>query len=271
MDVMKKLLLYYATIVFIAILYISCKKNDTIVPLPDFNNSNKGCLVTNTSDLSGFGAYDLAFTYNARGNPETFAGFLQISYDNKGRLLRQQNDGDNYVQWEYDDDNTFLPAFSYNYANGIRTGTQFFTYDEQGRMVKSDRIYVNNYAQGEVIWEYTYDIKGNVQTIMQKGETVPLFKAISYDDKPNSTGANQWIKYILNDPGSGYLALNYLLFSANNATEWSLADNFFATAPTVNCYYTYNAGGSVTRDSVVFHDPVNGEFYDIQTNSFNCP
>lgn len=274
---MNKLISYYLVVFFLVIFYTSCKKTEEIIkpPAPDFNKPNKGCLVTKTGDTLGFGAYNLDFTYDSKGNPETFAGVLKITYDAKGRLYRQLNNVNsdkNYVQWDYPDDNSFLPESSNSYLNGILTATSIFSYDDLGRLVKSDRIYVNGYAAGEYIWKYAYDTKNNVQTIIQEGIATPIFQAKTYDDKPNFTNANQWIKYILDDPGSGYILLNYSLFSANNATQWLIADKAvgFDTPLTVDCIYKYNPTDFVIKDSIVFRDPVNGDFSDVQSNLFKC-
>ena len=266
---MKKLTIYCLQAILCSIMIYACKKTDTkpATEPSDFNKPNNGCLLNEAASIQS--NYDLLFTYNAKDNPATFAG-LPISYDDKNRLVKIQYSARTYREWEYKD-NTFLPAQSKVFTGNALVETDIFTYTNAGLLTKYDNIYANQYSAGEFIWQLSYDAKGNVTTINQPGATAPVFQATAYDDKPNFTNANQWVKYILLPSEAGYFNFPYLLFSANNATKWLLNDtrNGFIN-PGIESYYQYNHKGFATKDSTIFHDPVNGDFTAVQTNSFTC-
>ncbi|MFZ1305834.1 MAG: hypothetical protein WAR80_08340, partial [Ferruginibacter sp.] len=145
-----------------------------------------------------------------------------------------------------------------------------YTYDNARKVIKTNLLYAYGASQGEIIWKYTYDANNNIQTIIDPVSGDTIIKVKSYDNKPNFLWGNQWIKYILNDPTSGYFPQNYFLFSVNNPLEWSINDNRSGLIiPVVNAYYTYNSKGFAIKDSVVFRDPA-GDFEGVQTSVFTC-
>lgn len=270
---MKKLAFYcLLSLACISIIY-ACKKTETKpAPVPDFNKSNNGCLLSEATDASI--GIDFPITYNAKGDPATFAGSA-ISYDSKSRLSKIQYSSARYREWVYND-NTFLPSRSNFYSDGGLAGTIIYTYDSSGRIIKYDAIYTSS----ENVWQINYDTKSNVSTIIVADEKGPIsgfgvgdtvYKAKSYDGKPNFANANQWVKYMLPLPEMGYFLNIYLVFSANNATEWSVNDRFNAFIfHSEQAFYQYNNKGFAVKDSIISKDPVYGDYTDVQVNSFNC-
>jgi len=267
---MKKIVFYLTALALISFIH-SCKKNDGVTIPPDFNQPNGSCIVTQTSDAAGFGLFgDLDFVYDVKGNPLKLNDFVTYSYDAKGRLVKDSSS--QYTLTITYNDETFLPSATYRRltSNNALVQTILYTYDNAGKVIKTNVLYVYGTSQGEIIWKYTYDNKNNIQTIIDPVSGDTIIKVKSYDNKPNFLGGNQWIKYILNDPTSGYYPMNYFLFSANNPLEWSINDNSGGLiVPVVNAYYTYNNNGFAVSDSVVFRDP-GGDFAGVQTSAFTC-
>ena len=238
---------------------------DSVKAAPANPGKPGSCLLTETKDDQGL--YDITFTYDAKGNPATVSGG-QISYDYKARLAKVQYNSTYYREWKYTD-NTSLPAISNVYNAGALVETDRFTYNGQGL---PDKVDENNYQTGEFTWQYDYDANGNVADI-SRTDGGGWFYASGYDDKPNFTGANQWVKYILLAPELGYSispaqsVYPYLLFSKNNARTWTL-----------NSYYYYFAGYQYNDKGFAIKTGTSFRFFGLttifdghsQTNSFNC-
>ncbi|MBK8520698.1 MAG: hypothetical protein WAT20_15495 [Ferruginibacter sp.] len=267
---MKKIILYLSAIALISFIQ-SCKKNDAVPGPPDYNQPNGSCIVTQTTDAASLGLFgDLDFVYNANGNPRSLNGFVTYSYDTKGRLVKDSSS--QYTLTITYKDETFLPAATYRRVTSTNALVQtiLYTYDNARKVIKTNLLYAYGASQGEIIWKYTYDANNNIQTIIDPVSGDTIIKVKSYDNKPNFLWGNQWIKYILNDPTSGYFPQNYFLFSVNNPLEWSINDNRSGLIiPVVNAYYTYNSKGFAIKDSVVFRDPA-GDFEGVQTSVFTC-
>ncbi|MCY7293753.1 MAG: hypothetical protein LH615_16370 [Ferruginibacter sp.] len=265
----KTIFLFLITLTLICVQ--ACKKNEVVAIPPDYNQPNGSCIVTQTSDAAGLGVFgDLNFVYDAKGNPLLLNGFVTYSYDAKGRLIKESST--QYTLTITYNDETFLPSATYRRftSNNALVQTILYTYDNAGRVIKTNLLYVNAGVPGEIIWKYNYNTGNNIQTIIDPVSGDTIIKVKSYDNKPNFLGGNQWIKYILNDPTSGYFPMNYFLFSANNPVEWSINDNFGGLIiPVVNAYYKYNSKGYAVSDSVVFRNPA-GDFSGVQTSVFNC-
>jgi YD repeat-containing protein len=239
-------------------------------------------LITETNDNQ---AYDIKISYDNSGNPVTVTGNIfgftinsAVSYDTRGRLLKITYRPTAYREYVYND-NTFLPAECKVYQPQVNSNSNvielveddLFTYNSTGLMTKYDVLYTNSYQSGEIVWQYAYDSNGNLTTITRPDQSTAVYNATGYDNKPNITGANQWLKYILLDPNNGYNFYYYLLNNTNNATNWTLNDpNASAFNPKILSYYQYNSKGYAIKDSTVFFDPVNGNYTDVQINSFTC-
>ncbi len=225
------------------------------------------------------------------GDPDSlsFDGFPAFyRYDENGRLIKavfgptQYGDNRSYFDYAYND-NTFLPSSLKYYSplNGGLLVTLNFLYDDKGQMIRIDNINAQRpfYNSSE---NYTYDQKGNVIKVVKaasNGGTVydiPFteYEVLSYDNKQNFLGGNQWLKYIF-----FYTQLHdyeFMMFSKNNVVDWLWrpeAYSFYSP----EAYYLqsnidYNHQGFANKVNIRFFDFYGSENYFefARTSSSTC-
>ncbi len=117
-----------------------------------------------------------------------------ISYDNNGRLLREEFFPDDYKDW-----------YDYSYDSNGNLIVKTWSDNDEGILEKASYVYTDNILTQEV-WEnyadgnlegkviYTY-VKGNVAKIVESGESGEIEATWSYQYKYDSR--SNWIEQIV--------------------------------------------------------------------------
>ncbi|MHA6250281.1 hypothetical protein ACXYMU_20270 [Pontibacter sp. CAU 1760] len=264
----SRLLLFFA----LTVVSMSCDRDDIYLP-PSYNHPNGSCLVTeSTDDIMGF---SYVFTYNAQGDPVTATNTI-ITYDSRDRLIKADYSAgatSYYREFRYSD-RSYLPSSSRLYYQGDLVQTELYSY-ERGRLAEIDKTGVFQSVHFNRVYRITYNGNGNVKTITQSDQEEPLYEGISYDNKPNIFGGNQWLKYLMFASESGYFLYQYQLLSANNPTQWTLNNEDGGLKFTASSSYEYNEEGYAAKNTTLLQAPnIGGDGVDeltgTQINTFNC-
>ena len=280
------------------IFYSSCKKTEpgnepftkeTLSAQRSYDVPNRHCLPTHLED-DAFG-YSVDLFYNDMGDPDSlsFNGFpATYRYDKNKRLIKavygpeQYGDTRSFYDYAYND-NTFLPSSLKYYSplNGGLLVTLNFLYNKKGQMIRIDYINAKRpiYNSSE---NYTYDQKGNVIKVVMAASNggtiydIPFteYEVLSYDNKQNFMGGNQWLKYMF-----FYTELydyEFMMFSKNNVVDWLWRPEaysfYFPEAYYLQSTLDYNHQGFANKVNIRFFDFYGAENYFefARTSSSTC-
>ena len=262
------------TTVFISIccilLTMSCKKGLDYLA-HNYDQPNAECITTHAEEVDGLDGYSFDVTYNTNGDPATLTSYGQVSvmeYDNKNRLIKYSFDNGAHLDYNYKD-KTFLPAIVhyYNPDYGGLLAIDSFKYNYKGEMIK--RIVVNaqdpSYNQSSV---YEYDNHRNVKKVITMadngGTNIPApyveFEVTKYDNQYNFMSGNQWMKYIL--LYSNYQNYLFMMFSANNALDWTIGEPSGLYPVHITSDVKYNQQGFINKQTLHITDDEGTDYTD---------
>ena len=262
------------TTVFISIccilLTMSCRKGLDYLA-HGYDQPNAECLVTHAEEVDGLEGYSFDVTYNKNGDPATLIGngFKSVmKYDKKNRLIQYSYDDGAHLDYKYND-NTFLPAVMlyYNPSYGGLLAIDSFKYNYKGEMIK--RITVNaqdpSYNFSSV---YEYDNHRNVTRVITKSDNggsyilAPFveYEVTKYDNQYNFMSGNQWMKYILFY--SSYTNYEFMMFSANNALDWTIGEPSGLYPTDITSDVVYNQKGFINKITLHLSDNEGTDYSD---------
>jgi len=246
------------------------------------------CLVTHTSTADG--QFDIDFTYNKAGNPETIsiAGFGTITaqYDKLFRLQKENYGNGTWADFKYKGLRDRLPDALYYYdpAFGGLNHIDSFKYDVKGELIERKTHYIYNNHIDDIVFTYTYSYHatGNVDYI---DYSFPVFRNPNgtlvyqtngvlanavYDNKPNYMTGSPWTKFLLFNTSYERNAHFYLLFSKNNAVKYYTPEHIHL-GETYTSTIEYNSKGFANViQTVITFEPWNVIGNETITSSSTC-
>ena len=218
------------------------------------------CLVTHTENNASGDVLD--FFYNKEGNPDSLnvnGVPIKIRYDRFGRPEKENFINSASITFKYKNW-SFLPVvLTTTYLSDGTHRIDSFRYNLRGEMIRHSVTYPEyNSAHTEYL-TYKY---GNVQKVdfSYSSSTYSFnyteFIATKYDNKPNLMTGSRWTKFLLFETNYEGLPFGWMLFSKNNAADYTWiydADNP-AYSYSIKSTFQYNNSG--------FANIVNMDWFD---------
>lgn len=259
---LKPMLLFFAACQLLA----SCQKETAPIEETTLNNDEtemqllerrcrRQCLVTRTSD-------DLVsmtpnIFYNRRNDPDSIlfeqsATVVVGKYDKYRRLKTVYfSNSWSHEEFLYKRKFDYFPStikyYTSNYTDyGMAdslNASMYFKYDRHGNVI--EYRYENHWYPGyDFTLNFVYNQRGNVKKIIRTRDgSTPFteYRFESYDNKPNFMTGSPWTKFMLLN--TGYEPYYFLMFSENNAVNWSWKYDPSAASLNFNSEYKYNNRG----------------------------